>query len=197
MNGDRNLLFGVLALQMDFITRDDLVATLHAWMLDKQRTLGEILREQGKLTPSRASLLDQLVAEHLQAHQGDAQQTLAAVPASLRLKSALRSLRESFIRGDNLKEAIARFHRQPSADSTDSSAKPAQSVDRISSVTIPRFVAPLIDAHRRGVLGLAALLRVGRSKSETKPGLSCAARASPGGRTCMARRSASARRWSR
>ena len=32
---DRNLLFGILALQMDFIRRDDLIAAMHAWVLDK------------------------------------------------------------------------------------------------------------------------------------------------------------------
>ena len=32
---DRNLLFGILALQMDFITRDELVTAMHAWVLDK------------------------------------------------------------------------------------------------------------------------------------------------------------------
>ena len=32
---DRNLLFGILALQMDFITRDQLVAAMHAWVLAK------------------------------------------------------------------------------------------------------------------------------------------------------------------
>lgn len=115
MNGDRNLLFGVLALQMDFITRDDLVAALHAWMLDKQRALGEILRNQGKLTPARASLLDQLVAEHLQAHQGDAQQSLAAVPASSSLKSALRSLREPVLEPALVSLGAARRDADPHA----------------------------------------------------------------------------------
>src|SRR5579864_6759450 len=46
---DRNLLFGVLALQMDFVGRDDLIAAMNAWVLDKDRSLGQVLREQGKL----------------------------------------------------------------------------------------------------------------------------------------------------
>ena len=29
---DRNLLFGILALQMDFITRDALIAAMNAWV---------------------------------------------------------------------------------------------------------------------------------------------------------------------
>ena len=32
---DRNLVFGLLALQMDFVTREQLLDAMHAWMLDK------------------------------------------------------------------------------------------------------------------------------------------------------------------
>ncbi len=37
-NADRNLLFGILALQMDFISRDALIAAMNAWVLDKAKT---------------------------------------------------------------------------------------------------------------------------------------------------------------
>ncbi len=43
MDTDRNLLFGILALQNDFITRDQLVEAINAWVLAKQRPLGELL----------------------------------------------------------------------------------------------------------------------------------------------------------
>ena len=43
---DRNLLFGVLAVQMGFITRDQLVAAMNAWTRDKTRPVGEVLRAQ-------------------------------------------------------------------------------------------------------------------------------------------------------
>src|SRR5262249_49755447 len=36
-DADRNLLFGILALQMDFIGRDALIAAMHAWVLDKAK----------------------------------------------------------------------------------------------------------------------------------------------------------------
>ena len=35
MSTDRNLLFGILALQMDFISRDTLIEAMNAWVLDK------------------------------------------------------------------------------------------------------------------------------------------------------------------
>ena len=47
---DRNLLFGIVALQMDFITRDQLVAAINAWILYKRKPLGHILSEQGVLS---------------------------------------------------------------------------------------------------------------------------------------------------
>ncbi len=43
---DRNLLFGILALQLDFIGRDDLIAAMNAWVLDKNKVLGRVLPEQ-------------------------------------------------------------------------------------------------------------------------------------------------------
>src|ERR1700678_1030092 len=36
-SADCNLLLGILALQMDFIDRDALIAAMHAWVLDKSR----------------------------------------------------------------------------------------------------------------------------------------------------------------
>ena len=47
-DSDRNLLFGILALQMDFIDRDALVAAMHARILDKNRPLGQTMLEQGR-----------------------------------------------------------------------------------------------------------------------------------------------------
>src|SRR5262249_6790688 len=68
---DRNLLFGILALQMDFITRDALVGAMHAWVLDKARPLGEILAAQGALGPDEHALLTALVHKHLERHGGN------------------------------------------------------------------------------------------------------------------------------
>jgi serine/threonine-protein kinase len=68
---DRNLLFGILALQMDFITRDALIQAMHAWVLDKHKSLGQILAELNTLKPERQVLLDALVCEHLKQHGND------------------------------------------------------------------------------------------------------------------------------
>src|SRR5919108_1439033 len=95
---DRNLLFGILALQMDFIDRDQLVAAINAWVLDKTRALGEILVAQGSLAPKRLALLDTLVEEHLSQHGNDPGKSLAAVGAAGAARSALAGVRDPEVR---------------------------------------------------------------------------------------------------
>ena len=68
---DRNLLFGILALQLDFISRDTLIRAMHAWALEKAKPLGEILVEQRALAAERRALLEGLVQEHLKQHGDD------------------------------------------------------------------------------------------------------------------------------
>jgi tetratricopeptide (TPR) repeat protein len=89
---DRNLLFGILALQLDFIDRDALIAAMHAWVLDKTKPLGLILREQGQLSAEPLQLLEALVAAHLKAHHDDAQQSLAALPSASSLPQQVRQI---------------------------------------------------------------------------------------------------------
>src|SRR5262245_35843656 len=77
---DYNLLFGTLAVQMDFITKEALVAGMAAWVMDKTKSLGQILVDQGVLAPSRHALLEALVQEHLAQHADDVTKSLAALP---------------------------------------------------------------------------------------------------------------------
>ncbi|HKD35694.1 MAG TPA: hypothetical protein VKB78_02810, partial [Pirellulales bacterium] len=86
---DRNLLFGVLALQMDFVSREQLVAAMNAWVLAKEKPLGQILVEQNSLAAERRTLLDALVAEHLKLHDNDPQRSLAAVSSVGSIKAEL------------------------------------------------------------------------------------------------------------
>src|SRR5215831_711047 len=83
---DGNLLYGMLALQMNFVSRDALLAAMQAWVFDKARPLGQILQERGQLTPERRQGLDRMLAEHLKTHDEDPTKSLAAVavPDALR-----------------------------------------------------------------------------------------------------------------
>ena len=51
-----NMLFGILALQMDFINRDALIAAMNAWALAKEKPLGAILIEHGHLSGSKKGI---------------------------------------------------------------------------------------------------------------------------------------------
>lgn len=62
---DENVLLGILALQMDFVTREQFIVAMLAWVKNKSRSLGQIFREQGVLLKDTTDLLSALVAKHL------------------------------------------------------------------------------------------------------------------------------------
>ncbi len=76
---DRNLLLGILAVQMDFVGRDALIAAMNAWILDKKCPLGEILVDRGDLAPEDRAVLEPMVDRHIARHGGDPEASLAAV----------------------------------------------------------------------------------------------------------------------
>jgi eukaryotic-like serine/threonine-protein kinase len=88
----RNLLFGLLALQNNFIDRDVLLAAFNAWLADKSRPLGDILRERGALDGARHTLLEALVGEHLRLHGDDPERSLAALDLSGSTRESLRKV---------------------------------------------------------------------------------------------------------
>jgi serine/threonine protein kinase len=100
---DRNLLFGILAVQMDFISRDALIAAMHAWVLDKAKPLGQILREQGHLDPEHLSLLQAMVRAHIRAHHNDPQQSLASLSSVSSVRQELSSVAD-----DDLRASLSR-----------------------------------------------------------------------------------------
>ncbi len=78
---DRNLLFGLLALQNGLIDQVQLVAAFQAWTLDKARALADHLVGRGDLDADDRSAVDALVARHVKKHGGDVEKSLAAIPA--------------------------------------------------------------------------------------------------------------------
>ena len=87
---DRNLLFGVLAMQMDFVSREALIAAVSAWVLDKSKPLDRILVEQGALATDERDLLEPLIRKHLERHGGDPGRSLASVGSRGPAREALR-----------------------------------------------------------------------------------------------------------
>ncbi len=90
MTANRDLLFGLLALQVGMIDQGQLVAAFQAWTLEKSRSLAEILVGRGDLSSGQRDLLEALADQHMQKH-GNAEKSLAVV-------SAGRSTRDSLAR---------------------------------------------------------------------------------------------------
>src|SRR4051812_34715892 len=91
-SADANLLFGVLAFQNGFITRDQLVAGMQAWVENKQQPLDEHLLAAGAISLEVRDLLQPLVAAHLRQHDGDAEKSLAAISSAAEIKRDLAGI---------------------------------------------------------------------------------------------------------
>lgn len=89
-HADRNLLFGILALQMDFISRDALIVAMNAWVLRKETFLGDLLQEQKALSAERGQLLKALVDEHVRQHGNDPRQSLESLSSASDLRAELK-----------------------------------------------------------------------------------------------------------
>jgi hypothetical protein len=92
---DRNLLFGILALQLNFIGRDALIHAMSAWVLAKHRPLGDILFEQGALSTDSRDALERFVEKHLHKHGGDVRRSLAAIVTPGALRESLRQIADA------------------------------------------------------------------------------------------------------
>src|SRR5262245_16846636 len=76
---ERDLLFGLLALQTGLINQAQLVAAFHAWTQARDRPMADILSEQGALSAGCRTQVEGLVLEHLRRHGDDPERSLAAL----------------------------------------------------------------------------------------------------------------------
>jgi serine/threonine-protein kinase len=119
---DRNLLFGILAVQMNFIDGDTLVAAMHTWTFDKSKSIGQILFEKKQLTSEQLAALDGLIALHLKSHGNDASASLQAlstrtIPAGRLAEVADADVQASImLLGDTLWTGATQDFRPPAAD---------------------------------------------------------------------------------
>jgi hypothetical protein len=68
MSADKNLLFGVLALQADLLDAARFAEACSAWAARKDTPLADLLVERGWLTPEDRADVDKLVARKLKKH---------------------------------------------------------------------------------------------------------------------------------
>src|SRR5262245_63993497 len=79
MSADRNLLFGVLALQADLLDAARFAEACSAWAARKDMPLADLLVERGWLTEEERGHVEFLLQRKLKKHDGDARASLAEV----------------------------------------------------------------------------------------------------------------------
>ncbi len=121
MNADRNLLFGVLALQLDFISQPQLIAGMQAWVAEKTLPLSAHLVKLGHLAAGKAALLEPLVDEHVRQHGDDPAQSLQALSSAAPVAVALNPLA-----GQDAEIAVSVGHLGRSRASAVETALPSQ-----------------------------------------------------------------------
>lgn len=91
-HAEENLLFGILAVQMDFIAPDQLIAAMHGWTLEKTTPLADILLRAGAIQPADRAVLDQVISRHLEHHQHDTGQCLRSIEGTAALRDDLQRI---------------------------------------------------------------------------------------------------------
>jgi hypothetical protein len=92
MSADRNLHFGMLALQNGVINQAQLVFGFQAWTLDMTRSRADQLKASGDLNAPRRGAREGLVEVHLEAQRGLVERSLAAVSAGRSTPESLADL---------------------------------------------------------------------------------------------------------
>jgi len=77
----RGLLFAIFAIHLDFITRDQLATAITEWIRDPARPIAGILVDQKAIDQRTRELVEDVVARHLERHQGDVDRSLANLDA--------------------------------------------------------------------------------------------------------------------
>jgi eukaryotic-like serine/threonine-protein kinase len=89
---DRDLLFGLLALQNDLIDRDQLVQAFRAWSREKTRPLAEHLAQRGDLDSDQRAAVSALVMLHVKKHGGDPEKSLASLTVGHSVRQRLAAV---------------------------------------------------------------------------------------------------------
>src|SRR6516225_6337728 len=95
IDANRNLLFGLLALQTGLIDQDQLVGAFRAWSRDPARTMADYLADRGDLDPEQGAAVGVLVAAHLKKHGGDAEKSLASVAVAPSIRRSLAAVADA------------------------------------------------------------------------------------------------------
>jgi len=90
VEADRNLLFGILAVQNGLIEQSDLIGALQSCSRERSSPIDQVLVERGALSEEDRSLIEGLLRRHVAKHGGSAENSVAAFPAPGAIADRLR-----------------------------------------------------------------------------------------------------------
>lgn len=93
MSRDSDLLLGLLALQLNFISKDQLLEGAAVWMNNPGLDLGILFVERGQMKPSQHAAVMRLVEEQLKMNAGDPARSLVSLSMDRDVRDALLTLR--------------------------------------------------------------------------------------------------------
>jgi serine/threonine-protein kinase len=145
MPADRHLLFGLLALQTGMIDHTALMVAFHAWTRDKARSLADHLIALGHIDAPRCLAVEALAALHVEAHGGDVEKSLAAIPAGRSTRESLGRLADAEVTASIGLLTAASTHADDDADRTASYG--------VGTATSDGLRFRVLRPHARGGLG--------------------------------------------
>jgi hypothetical protein len=125
---NRQLLLGMLAVQLDFISGEQLTTAVDTWRRDKSQTMETILVNRGYLSDDDRQLLAPLATRHIELHAGDANRSLSSLGIADGLAEALQALGDEAI-----DETVSYASSQRSTKRLDETAVYAVAADSTAS----------------------------------------------------------------
>lgn len=145
---DRNLFFAILALQMDFISRDALVAGIKAWMLDRSRPLCDVFVEHGALNGAEQALLNAVVEGQLAADPEEFRKSVGALDVLVLVERDLGRIGDA-----DIEAGIAALVAMRKSVGTEAPTLAPASDSVGFPLSLPNDRFELLEPHARGGLG--------------------------------------------
>ncbi len=124
MNTDRNLLFGVLAMQMDLIDAARFAEGCAAWSIRKHLPLSDILVEREWITAADRADVERFLERKLKLHGGDVRRTLEATTDAGVANAAMK------IDDEDLRRTIVDLSAKTGHVLVDALARPSETKSR-------------------------------------------------------------------
>ncbi|MEX2139558.1 MAG: tetratricopeptide repeat protein [Pirellulales bacterium] len=155
-HADRNLLVGMLAFQNGFVRREELLAAMNAWLIEKTTPLEDILLRQRALDADSHQLLVALMRRHLAMHDNVAERSLASLSSIGSVREELHSLADPDLTASLMHVAADRACAAGSVDTVvRGSPDPAQTLSlTVGAPTSQGGRFRILRPHARGGLGV-------------------------------------------